>query len=412
MKSIQLNPQKTQTKMLWNIALFLSSILTLITLIHSVIYFSLISFLPDIFLSYKRSLVVILLLLSTSLFIASILVHISHNLFTRTLYGISALWYGFATFAFVASILIWMIKGMLLLIPSVAPQKILSIAAVTLYAAAVCLVLFGFINAFRLQTRRISVEIRNLPPQWQTRTIVHLSDLHIGSFWGRAFLEKVVQRVNRLEPDILAITGDLFDGASGQYEKYVDVLQKFKADKAKLYISGNHEVYAGWKEAGDAVRKAGFVDLDNCAMIIDGLGFIGIGSPRPSAKRFDLVSLMSNVHLKPESPKVLLYHTPTDAGFNADNRIASHSTSYLAPRTRFQNAIELGISLQLSGHTHAGQYIPFTWLTQRIYNNYHYGLHRIKDFHLNVQSGTGTWGPPLRIGSSSEIVWITLSKAR
>ena len=99
---------------------------------------------------------------------------------------------------------------------------------------------------------------------------------------------------------------------------------------------------------------------------------------------------------------VLLYHFPTDVNQNSRDSSSPHPP-YLSPNASFRTAMEAGVSLQLSGHTHAGQYLPFTWLTERIYRGYHYGLKRIGDFQIYVHSGTGTWGAPFRSGSQSQL---------
>jgi hypothetical protein len=113
---------------------------------------------------------------------------------------------------------------------------------------------------------------------------------------------------------------------------------------------------------------------------------------------------------KPGLHTIWLYHTPTSIKANGKNLPEIRPSDYLAPDTTFSFAINTGISLQLSGHTHAGQFFPFTWVANKVFKGFHYGLHRIDNFHINISSGTGSWGPPLRSGYLSEIILITLKK--
>jgi uncharacterized protein len=178
-----------------------------------------------------------------------------------------------------------------------------------------------------------------------------------------------------------------------------------------LFVSGNHEVYSGGEKVINIVKRSGINVIDNKIINIDGLQFIGIAYPNLSRKN-DIFDIKTNPDFDPNQPGILLFHTPTDIGEIMANKAVSHSKAYIAPATKFETAEKIGISLQLSGHTHAGQFIPFTWLTRLIYNNFHYGLHRMNDFYIYISSGTGTWGPPLRSGCLSEIAIITLIQAK
>jgi predicted MPP superfamily phosphohydrolase len=150
--------------------------------------------------------------------------------------------------------------------------------------------------------------------------------------------------------------------------------------------------------------------MDDTLVTLDGLQLIGIASPTmqtPDRPTFDFTALPDYDRSR---PSILLHHTPTDIN-GTTIRPGGPNSPYLSPHTSFQTVIDAGVSLQLSGHTHAGQFIPFTWLTERIYGGYHYGLERVGDFQIYIHSGTGTWAAPFRSGSSSEIALITLERA-
>jgi predicted MPP superfamily phosphohydrolase len=261
-----------------------------------------------------------------------------------------------------------------------------------------------------VQVTRLSVRLKNLPQSWRGRTVAHLSDLHLGAYRGREFLGTVVRRTLELRPDMIVITGDLFDGSSGDHERFLEGLELLEAPQGSYFISGNHEVYAGLEKTIPVVGKAGIRVLDDTLVTLDGLQLIGIGSPMmqgPDRPAFDFAVVPDYDRNR---PSILLYHTPTDIN-GTSIRPGESNSPYFSPHVSFQTVMEAGVSLQLSGHTHAGQFIPFTWLTERLYGGYHYGLKRIDDFQIYIHSGTGTWGAPFRSGSSSEIALITLESA-
>jgi predicted MPP superfamily phosphohydrolase len=225
---------------------------------------------------------------------------------------------------------------------------------------------------------------------------------------GLGFLRSVVEKVNALNPDLVVITGDLFDGAGGKLESFAEPLSTFDASMGVLFVAGNHEGYLGLAGPLAVVERAGIRILDDEVVDVDGLQIVGVSFPE-----FGMLNKSQSVarlaeRIDPDKPSILLYHTPTDVAESSDNRAEQQTRTYFSPDVEFSWAREFGIDLQLSGHTHEGQVFPFNYLTQRIFNGYHYGLHTVGDFSIYITSGTGTWGPPIRIGSQSEIVAITL----
>ena len=278
-----------------------------------------------------------------------------------------------------------------------------------LSALAALLVVYGLINGQALQVTRITVPIRDLPPNWHDRTIVQLTDLHLGTFNGPPFIERVAALVAAEEPDLLVITGDLFDGSSGDTTPYIEGLGSLKARHGAYMVSGNHEFITGREGVLATVKSAGIQVIDDKVVDLDGLQLIGVAYPsRREDRRF---ILDKQTGFDSGKPSVLLYHTPTDITERSGDGSLDKSNPYLRLNTQFSAAREAGVSLQLSGHSHAGQIWPFTAMTAIIYDGLHYGLHRFDDFHVFISAGTGTWGPPLRIGSNSEIVVFTLVPA-
>jgi hypothetical protein len=171
-------------------------------------------------------------------------------------------------------------------------------------------------------------------------------------------------------------------------------------------VTGNHEVYAGLRRCLDIVSRTNIRLLYNEVVEVDGLYLMGVAYPgiQNPAEIRGLDSL-ANAASAPAAC-ILLFHTPTDirSGYGRDRPTAT----YFKPDTSFALNRELGVSLQLSGHTHKGQLFPFSLVTNWIYSGYDYGLHREGGFALYTSSGVGTWGPPMRTGTPPEIVAITL----
>lgn len=264
----------------------------------------------------------------------------------------------------------------------------------------------GFWAAFHPVITRVEVPLETLPDRWRNRSIVQLSDLHLGHFHSPASMERLAERVNALAPDLVVITGDLFDGMAGPMPAFVAPLSKLSSRHGVFLVTGNHEVYAGLRRCLELAEKAGIRVLANEVVEVDGLNLMGVAYPGIREKS-EIQGLERA--LDPSAgrrPMVLLFHTPTD--IRRDGTRDRRTATYWRPDTSFALSRELGVSLQLSGHTHKGQMFPFGLLTRWIYNGCDYGLHRESGFSLFTSSGVGTWGPPMRTGASPEIVMITL----
>jgi uncharacterized protein len=317
---------------------------------------------------------------------------------------------GLMSFLLVGTAIVWIVRGGLWFLPYDLPiQTIIQSLSCFLYGLAIVYTGFCHYQFYKIQIKALSVSIQNLPQQWEGKKIVHLSDLHLGGAKNLKFLKEVVALTNDQNADLILITGDLFDGATNSQEKFVSDLNNFKARHGVLFTSGNHEIYSGVEKARKVIGHSKIMVLDNKAIVIDGLQIIGISYPEfknTSSFNFNDPQLVTK-----NISTILLYHMPTRIKTNDENSTVVRSSDYLAPDTIFSDTINHGISLQLSGHTHAGQFFPFTWIANKVFKGFHYGLHKIDYFYINISSGTGSWGPPLRSGYLSEIVVITLTKA-
>jgi len=247
------------------------------------------------------------------------------------------------------------------------PQQHSGVAIATLIGI---LSIAGFVNAQLLHVERVRLQGS---PSVSGRTLVQISDVHIGSRSPR-LLERIVERVNALQPDYVLITGDLIDFA-GISRAELAPLGEF--DAPAYFAIGNHERYVDLAAIDERLRALGVKVLRDEATIAGPFQFIGVDDVDQAAH---MVAPLRRISLSKEHYGVLMYHRPD--GFDA--------------------AVERGIPLTLSGHTHAGQLIPFNFIVRRIYPRIR-GLYESGGSQLYVSPGTGTWGPILRIGSRSEI---------
>jgi predicted MPP superfamily phosphohydrolase len=282
----------------------------------------------------------------------------------------------------------------------------------TAIALALSTSLYGLWLAKHPVVESLEVEIEDLPESWDGRTVVQLSDVHLGNAHGRGFLGRAIGMVNALEPEAVFITGDLFDGSCSDFDGFEDLLDTLKARRGVFFVTGNHEGYLGLEAPLAFLKKTKIRVLDDECVEMDGLQVVGIGFPWFSRARSGSNPFGAGGCFEAEKPTILLYHTPTNVGESYGDRNTQQLRSYFAPDTAFAFAAEKGVDLQLSGHTHRGQMFPFGLLTGAMWNGFDRGLHRIGSFSLYVSSGIGTWGPPVRTGSRGEVVAIRLKRTQ
>jgi len=391
--------------MILRFLLAIGSVLAILFGLHFLLYSSIIRFLAIANPTVKTALSITLLFLSLSLVVSVPLVHWWENLLTSNFYVFAASWLGFLINLLLAVGLSWLVIGIVHLIaykPHTQPIAIVFFVLAALYS------IYGIWNAFHPRIRNLEVQIENLPAQWKNKTIVQLSDMHLGHVHRLGFLKSIIAKVNALNPELVLITGDLFDGMSGNLTSFVEPLNTLKAQRRIFYVTGNHETYIGVRRALDILEKTKINVLRNEVVELDGLQVVGISYPGVSGTENMRSLRKSWADFSTGKPRLLLFHTPTNIKRKDENGHDAHSSTYWAPDTSLAVNKEIGISLQLSGHTHKGQVFPFGYLTKLIYKGYDYGLHSEGSFSIYTTSGVGTWGPPMRTGNSPEIVVIKL----
>ena len=291
---------------------------------------------------------------------------------------IGSIWLGILAITFS----IFILKDLLCLI---FPQ-IVRTATIAGIGLAVVLSLFSIYNAAReIKIKTIEISSSKLSHEFDGFKIVQLSDLHLGILNDAKWLEKIVDATNKLAPDLIVITGDLMDEDIGSFS---DILKQFESKYGVYAITGNHEYFPGIRKFNKLTRNSGIIVLNNSsATIADAIELIGINDPE--AKRFghnppNIDKALENCDTT--KPVILLFHRPT----------------------HFKEFVQKGVDIQLSGHTHFGQITPMGIIVFIIYGKYAYGLHKFKNSYIYTTSGTGTWGPPMRLFSRSEIVKFVL----
>lgn len=314
----------------------------------------------------------LLILISTaSFFLAAVLERLSHNIVTRFIYGIAGVWMGMLFFL-LSSLLIY--EGIKLFI-KIEPKQ----AGISILIFVTLISIYATINAFLINIKEISIPLQNLS---QNIKIVQLTDLHIGTIHNSGFLKKVIQKVNTINPDIIVITGDLIDGSGLFHPETYTQLNNFEAPT--FFVTGNHETYTDIEKFRETLQDTQIKILIDEKTEFKGLQIIGLNYTENEevAK-----TALNQIQINSNQPSLLLAHNP---------KIIKLSN-------------QAGIDLQLSGHTHNGQIYPFNFIVKLFYPEIN-GIYKNDKTTLYVSPGTGTWGPPMRLGSQNEITVINLKK--
>jgi len=266
-------------------------------------------------------------------------------------------------------------------------------SALALLLLALGLTLYGLYNARRLpRVREVEVALAGLAPALQGFCIVQISDVHVGPTIKRGYLQPIIDRANRLDADMIALTGDLVDGSVRQLAAHTAPFAELRARYGVFYVTGNHEYYCGAEEWQAEFRRLGLQVLENRHVLLEhqGARLLVAGVSDYSAQHF------AGGHAS--DPHAALAGAPADLALKL---LLAHQ-----PRSAFA-AADAGFDLQLSGHTHGGQFVPWNWLVP-LQQPFTSGLHRLRGLWVYTSRGTGYWGPPLRLWAPSEITCLRL----
>ena len=269
-------------------------------------------------------------------------------------------------------------------------------SAAAVPVVALFLTFVGFINARRRAVvRNVDVPIAGLPAQLHGFSIVQISDIHVGTTIKNGYVSRIVDAVNALDADMIAITGDLVDGSVQRLSSHTQPLRQLAARHGTFFVTGNHEYYSGANAWIAEMRRLGLSVLLNEHVVLehDGEAVVIAGVTDYSAHHFDPAQR--------SDPAAAIAGAPTSAGVRV---LLAHQ-----PRSAFA-AAKAGFDVQLSGHTHGGQFFPWNLLVKLV-EPFAAGLHRLDSLWVYVSRGTGYWGPPKRFGAPSEITRLRLVPA-
>jgi predicted MPP superfamily phosphohydrolase len=264
-----------------------------------------------------------------------------------------------------------------------------------LIAATLLSILVGLLQALAgPAVRRVTIPLRNLPGSFAGFTIAQVSDLHVGPTIGRAYAQRAVAMTNALQPDLVALTGDFIDGSVADLAADIAPVAQLRAPHGVYFITGNHEyIWNGAQWIAHFAQLGARVLVNEHVLIRRNEDAIVLAGVTDHSTRH-----LQSAHAS--SPERALAGAPPGL---ARILLAHHPAS-------FALAEPAGFDLQLSGHTHSGQYFPFSFLI-RYFQRFYAGLYRHGNLWIYVNRGTGYWGPPLRTGVRAEVTLITLECA-
>jgi hypothetical protein len=371
--------KKADDRTVGKVSLFLISILALqfmLFMVHFMIYETLAS----IFGFDSLFLAVVLGLLSLTFMSSSFLAAKMDNLFVRIYYEFAAVWFSFVA-PFCAACAAFVI------IENLSPSAVWRITPFTVgmfcFGAAIVVSLYGIWNSYRIRATHVAMSLQNVPDAWRGKRFVFFSDVHLGNIRRQGFARRIVKKVQTLDPALVAICGDLFDGPKCDAEKLLAPFKELRPSRGFYYVSGNHEYIRDQDVFFDAIQNAGIRILRNEKVDVDGIDLVGVDW-KDTAKKEDFATVLDGLHISPSRPSILLKHVPKDLDV----------------------AERAGISLQLSGHTHRGQFWPLSIATHYIYGGFDYGFHEVGKMFIYISSGVGTAMLPFRLGTKAEVVAI------
>ncbi len=239
----------------------------------------------------------------------------------------------------------------------------------------------------RVQVKSVEITLDKLARAHDGYRVTQISDVHVGPTLRRDFVEEVVERIRETQPDLIVITGDLVDGDVAELAPLLEPLRSLGAKDGIFFCTGNHEYYSGAEQWLDYLPSLGIRPLRNERVSLAGFELAGVhdwtAKDFPGVDPADVAQAVAG--RDPDRPLILLAHQPKHA----------------------DEARAAGVDLQLAGHTHGGQMFPMTALIYLSYPFIH-GLYRRGPFQIYVSSGTGYWGPPMRLGTEAEVTQITL----
>lgn len=364
------------------IAAFLIVVQSLITFVHFVVWQMLESFWP--LTGYSRTILFSLVVaLSFSYVVTNILTRFAPNRFTRALYLFSSVWLGTVHFLFFASVLLSSTS----ILFSFFSLVISSTTVFFFFSFAVALNFLALWNGFRIRSKHVLVALPHLPDFWVGKKIAFFADSHFGNIHREKAAEKIVELITVEDPALILMGGDFFDGPPIDSDLVTRPFEKLTSRIPTYFVSGNHEEYGDTIGFLRSLQSSGFRVINDKRIEENGLQILGLDfvtTRTPEATEM----VMMHLHVNRALPTIALKHIPRN----------------------IDELVEGGAHLTLHGHTHQGQMWPFSLITRYVYKGYDFGLKSFGEALVYTTSGSGSWGPPQRFGTSQEVVFITLER--
>jgi uncharacterized protein len=366
-------------------ALGLVLIQVILCLGHWFLFVTAVSFWP-LGLEARQVLAVALAVLSFSFVASALLSFRFENAFVRVFYTLASCWLGVLNFLVWAACLSWLIALPIHWMNAGGEARAWIANAVL--ALALIASFYGLVNARRIRQRSLTIALPNLPDSWNGRKALLMSDLHLGHVYGAGLARRIAAIVKRHDPEVIFIAGDVFDGSRIDPARLAAPLFDLKPLLGIYFCGGNHEEFGDEAAYEAALRGGGICVLHNELTNVEGVQVAGVRYAETTYP-LRLRGILEKMCVDRGRAAILLNHVPN----------------------RLPLVEQAGFNLQLSGHTHGGQIFPFTWFTRRAFGRFTRGLQRFGDLQVLTSTGVGTWGPPMRVGTASEVILITFERA-
>ena len=336
-----------------------------------------------------RSVLAFALIVLSFSFVASALLSFRFtNAFVRAFYTLASCWMGVLNFLVWAACLCWLIALPIHWVNAKGEAQARLWVAGVLFALALIASCYGIINARRIRERSLTIALPNLPDSWHGRKALLMSDLHLGHVNGAGLARRIVTIAKRHNPEVIFVAGDMYDGSRIDPARLAAPLFGLKPPLGIYFCGGNHEEFGD--EAGyvAALHAGGVNVLHNELGDVDGVQIAGVRYT-DTTYPLRLRGILEKMRVDRSRTAILLNHVPN----------------------RLPLVEQAGFNLQLSGHTHGGQIFPFTWVTRRAFGRFTSGLQQFGGLQVLTSTGVGTWGPPMRVGTASEVILITFEQS-
>jgi hypothetical protein len=345
--------------------------------------------------NFKSIYKVLFWVIASTFIVGEILEHTHSSLAGEWVYRIGAFWLSFMLYLFIATLFIDIIRLLdkfFHIVPSVLksnPENLGLWTGITVFSLVAIVVFFGHLNALHTRVKQISISLPKNVSGAPDMKILMASDIHLGALIGERREQKLVDIINQQQPDLVLLCGDMVDGdiAPVLRKKLGRHLQETKPPMGMYAIPGNHEYIGGITETLPYLESININVLrDQIVTLPNGVQIVGrddLSARNRDGGRKELPGLLENVDMN--SPVIVMNHQP----FN------------------LEEVAKAGVDLHLSGHTHDGQMWPLNYITEAIFED-SWGFLKKDKTNIYVSSGFGSWGPPVRIGNSPEVVVFNL----